>query len=110
MLSLFRPLYVAAAALLFLSTADAAEVWEAPAFSVPARDLQAAAAGVNRDTPTDVVVLLDERIYSFDEQHRVTVTSRMIYRVDSPDGVENWAASSAAWQPWYQAKDRKSVV
>jgi transglutaminase-like putative cysteine protease len=28
----------------------------------------------------------------------------MIYRVDSPDGVENWAASSASWQPWYQAQ------
>ncbi|HEX6636329.1 MAG TPA: DUF3857 domain-containing protein, partial [Steroidobacteraceae bacterium] len=83
--------------------AGAAEVWEAPAFSVSARDLQSAAAAVKRETPTDVVVLLDERIYSFDEQHRVTVTSRMIYRVDSPDGVENWAASSAAWQPWYQA-------
>ena len=30
--------------------------------------------------------------------------SRLIYRVDSPDGVENWAASSARWQPWHQAR------
>lgn len=103
MLSLSRHLYAAAAALFFIAPAGAAEVWDAPAFSVSARELQAAASALKRDKPTDVVVLLDERTYRFDEQHRVTVTSRMIYRVDSPAGVENWAASSAAWQPWYQA-------
>src|SRR5690349_20937075 len=108
MLSLCRHLRVrhlgaAAAVLLLTLPALAAEVWDAPAFAVPARELQAAATAVKRDKPADVVVLLDERIYRFDEQHRVSVTSRMIYRVDSPDGVENWAASSAAWQPWYQA-------
>ena len=82
---------------------EATEVWDAPAFSLSARDLQAAATAVKRDEPADVVVLLDERSYTFDDQHRVTVTSRMIYRVDSPAGVESWAASSAPWQPWYQA-------
>lgn len=108
MLSLCRHLRVrhfgaAVAALLLTLPALAAEVWDAPGFAVPARELLAAATAVKRDKPADVVVLLDERIYRFDEQHRVAVTSRMIYRVDSPDGVENWAASSAAWQPWYQA-------
>jgi transglutaminase-like putative cysteine protease len=77
---------------------------DAPAFSVPARELRQAAAAVKRERPTDVVVLLDERTFTFDEQHRVTSRSRMIYRVDSPAGVENWAASSAGWQPWYQAR------
>lgn len=103
MLRLVRTLLLVAAATA-LNPAGAAEPWLAPAFSVPARDLQTAAAAVERDTHSDVVVLLDERSYSFDEQHRITVTSRMIYRVDSPDGVTNWAASSAAWQPWYQAQ------
>ncbi len=82
----------------------AADLWEKPAFSIPARDLQEAASAVKRERPADVVVLLDERTYTFDDQHRVTATSRMIYRVDSPTGVENWAASSVAWQPWYQAR------
>jgi transglutaminase-like putative cysteine protease len=90
-------------ALLVTPHAGAAEVWEVPAFSASARELQQAAAAIKRERPADVVVLLDERRYVFDEQHRVTMTSRMIYRVDSPDGVENWAASSASWQPWYQA-------
>lgn len=108
MIRLARTLMLVAASTVLSLTlapaAGAAEAWEAPAFSLTARELQAAAAGIKRDTPSDVVVLLDERRYTFDEQHRITVTSRMIYRVDSPDGVQNWAASSAAWQPWYQAQ------
>src|SRR4051812_7879722 len=84
--------------------AHAAESWDAAPFAVPARELQQAAAGVTRERPTSVVVLLDERAFTFDEQHRVTRTSRMVYRVDSPEGVDRWAASSARWQPWHQAR------
>ena len=82
----------------------AAEAWDAPAFSVPARDLLQAATAVKRERPTAVVVLLDERSFVLDELHRLTTISRMIYRIDSPDGVERWASSTARWQPWHQAK------
>ncbi|HYJ40139.1 MAG TPA: DUF3857 domain-containing protein [Steroidobacteraceae bacterium] len=88
----------------FSLPAGAAEAWDAPAFSVPARDLLQAATAVKRERATAVVVLLDERTYVLDEQHRLTSISRLIYRVDSPDGVERWAASTAHWQPWHQAK------
>jgi hypothetical protein len=44
-------------------------------------------------------MLLDERSFVFDEQHRVTRTERMIYRVDSPDGVENWVRARASGSP-----------
>ena len=70
----------------------------------PRASCQQAATGVKRERATDVVVLLDERIFVLDEQHRLTRTTRMIYRVDSPDGVERWAASTAHWQPWHQAR------
>jgi len=63
-----------------------------------------AARAVQRVRPVDIVVLLDERIFVLDEQHRLTRTNRLVYRVDSPDGVELWAASSARWQPWHQAR------
>jgi transglutaminase-like putative cysteine protease/tetratricopeptide (TPR) repeat protein len=104
--------FVAAAATLLLAVQATAAMasggtWrDSPAFAVPTARLLEAAAGVKRERPTDVVILLDERIYELDEQHRVTVRSRMIYRVDSPAGVENWAASSASWQPWYQERPR----
>ena len=99
-----RRLVSGLAALLLSCAAHAAEVWDAPSFSTPARELQQSAAGIKRERAVDIVVLLDERIFVLDEQHRLTRTNRMIYRVDSPDGVERWAASSAHWQPWHQAR------
>jgi transglutaminase-like putative cysteine protease/tetratricopeptide (TPR) repeat protein len=100
------PFWISMAAVFAVSTlpAGAAEAWDAPAFSVPARDLLQAATAVKREHPTAVVVLLDERTFVLDEQHRLTSIARLIYRIDSPDGVERWAASTARWQPWHQSK------
>ncbi len=87
-----------------LPVAHATDAWDAPAFSVPAPQMLEAARDVRRARPVDIVVLLDERLFVLDDQHRLTRTSRLVYRVDSPDGVERWAASSARWQPWHQAR------
>ncbi|MEJ0086377.1 MAG: DUF3857 domain-containing protein [Pseudomonadota bacterium] len=99
-----RRLVPGLAALLLCTAAHAAEIWDAPSFTTPARELQQSAASIKRERAVDIVVMLDERIFILDEQHRLTRTNRMIYRVDSPDGVERWAASSAHWQPWHQAR------
>ncbi|MEO8064248.1 MAG: DUF3857 domain-containing protein [Pseudomonadota bacterium] len=99
-----RRLVSGLAALLLSAATHAAEIWDAPSFTTPARELQQTAAGIKRERAVDIVVLLDERTFVLDEQHRLTRTNRMIYRVDSPDGVERWAASSAHWQPWHQAR------
>lgn len=99
-----RSLAAAFFALLFTLSGSAAEVWDAPSFSLPARDLLEAGQAVRRERPVDIVVMLDERIFVLDDQHRLSRTNRLVYRVDSPDGVERWAASSARWQPWYQAR------
>src|SRR5688572_24827353 len=84
--------------------AHARETWDAPAFSAPAAQLLQAATAVKRERATDIVVLLDERSFVFDAQHRLTRTAHLVYRVDSPEGVTRWAASSARWQPWHQAR------
>ncbi len=86
------------------AAAGAAETWDAPSFSTPAAQLLQAASALKRERPADIVVLLDERSFVFDAQHRLTRTQRLIYRVDSPEGVARWAASSARWQPWHQAR------
>jgi transglutaminase-like putative cysteine protease len=82
----------------------ASDAWDSAPFAAPAAELLQAASGIKRERTTSVVVLLDERTFVLDEQHRLTRTSRLIYRVDSPEGVERWAASSAQWQPWHQAR------
>ncbi len=99
-----RTLLLALILLASLGAAHAADSWDGPPFSTPARELLQAASAIKRERPTDVVVLLDERSFVFDAQHRRDAHQRLIYRVDSPDGVENWAASSARWQPWHQAR------
>ena len=99
-----RLAFAAVAALFHFLPVGAAEVWDVPAFSAPAVQLLKAANAIKRERATDVVVLLDERTFVFDEQNRITRRSRMIYRVDSPSGVENWGASTVHWQPWHQAK------
>ena len=99
-----RPLLLALILLVSHGVAQAADAWDGAPFAVPAQELLQSASAIKRERPTDVVMLLDERTFVFDEQHRVTRTERMIYRVDSPDGVENWGASSAQWQPWHQAR------
>ena len=102
---MLRPLWLSTVLLAVLSLpVGAAEPWDEPAFSVPARDLLQAATTFKHERVTAVVVLLDERRFVLDEQHRLTTISRLIYRIDSPDGVERWAASTAHWQPWHQAK------
>jgi hypothetical protein len=109
MLKTVRVLLIAVPALLLYRASEAAgpvtaEVWDAPALSVPAAQLLQSATAIKRERPADIVVLLDERIFVFDDADRLTRTSHMIYRVDSPNGVEGWASSSAEWQPWHQAK------
>ncbi len=84
--------------------ARAAEAWDAPAFTTPTAALLQSAAAIKRERTTNVVVLLDERSFVLDEQQRLTRTYRLIYRVDTPEGVESWAASGAHWQPWHQQK------
>jgi len=103
MRTLRRTIYLTLTALT-LHTAHAADAWDAAAFATPARELLQAAAGVTHERPQPAVVLLDERTFVLDDQHRLTHTQRMIYRVDSPDGVERWAESSAQWQPWHQSR------
>ena len=100
----FRSLAAGLFALLVTLCGSAAEVGNAPSFSLSAKDLLQAGQAIERERPADIVVLLDERIFVLDDQHRLSRTSRLVYRVDSPDGVERWAASSARWQPWYQAR------
>lgn len=84
--------------------AAAVEPWDAPAFSVPATDLVAAAqqhTPVSQD-PSDV--LLYEVLFSLDDQNRWTERRRLIYRVVDEEELDNWAVLESQYSPWYQAK------
>ncbi len=78
--------------------------WEGAPFSATAAEIARAAAAVKTRKPADAVLLFDDRRIEFDSSGRETHTHRLVYRVDSPRGVEEWAQTVAYWQPWRQKR------
>ena len=76
--------------------------WEKTFFTAGAREVLASAQAVSSQGA--VVVLLDEGVFSFGSDGRVTSRYRLVYRILGQDGVKGWATVNAAWSPWYQEK------
>ncbi len=75
--------------------------WDQAGLSADPKAMLQAAQAV-QDQKGDVTVLLDERRFSIDEQGRVTRSMKLVFRVNTPDGVEEWSSTGTVWQPWYQ--------
>ena len=78
--------------------------WDAPHFSVPARDLyQAASTG---PVPENANILLfdDDESFSFDEAGRLTHVGHYIYKVLTSKGAESWDSLSVGWDPWHETR------
>jgi transglutaminase-like putative cysteine protease/tetratricopeptide (TPR) repeat protein len=90
----------------FAARADAATApppWETSAFA-PADGTLKAAAGVLPTADEPIVILFEEGSYSFDEQRRSTHRYRVVYRVLTPGGVDDWGSTGAGWSPWNEEK------
>ena len=53
---------------------------------------------------TNVVLLEDDEIFSFDEDGRMMHTGYFVYKVLTQKGAEGWDNFSIGWQPWRQAR------
>jgi transglutaminase-like putative cysteine protease/tetratricopeptide (TPR) repeat protein len=82
----------------------AQQPWEGAAFSAEPKLLLQAASAIPKERNADAVVLLDALHISVDESGRATQTYRLVYRVDTPNGVDHWAAVSYRYSPWFQAR------
>jgi Flp pilus assembly protein TadD len=78
--------------------------WDAAPFSAEPKALLAAAAAIPKEKNADVVVLRDEITVSIDATGRSKQVTRLVYRVDTASGVENWDSTSCRYSPWHQAK------
>jgi len=83
------------------SPAPASAFTGAP-FSESAADLNAASAAVPPSKEHDVQIMLEEGTYRFAADGTLAFQQRLIYRVDSADGVKSWAEISSQWDPWYE--------
>lgn len=97
--------FVASLCLLtFPSLARGAEQpWTGEPFSLdPKAALVAAQAAPAGEA--DLIVLLDEVRYTFDESGRATTSERLVFRVVDESAVEDWSTVETSWSPWYQER------
>lgn len=85
------------------SPAQAAEPWEGAPFAGDPAAIARAAAKVEAGKG-DVVVLLSDALYSYDEDGRETYIQRLLYRVVSARAHESWSAVEEDWAPWHQER------
>jgi tetratricopeptide (TPR) repeat protein/transglutaminase-like putative cysteine protease len=86
------------------SAAAAADApWEGAPFAADPGAIARAAAKVESDGD-DVVVLLMEASYGFDEAGRETFSQRLVYRILTANAHESWSTLEEGWEPWHQAR------
>jgi tetratricopeptide (TPR) repeat protein/transglutaminase-like putative cysteine protease len=80
-----------------------AEPWDAAPFTAAPAAI-ASAAKIESEDGEDVVVLLAEASYSYDEAGRETYVQRLVYRILTPGADESWSTVEEGWAPWHQAR------
>ncbi len=76
------------------------KVSDAPHFSMKPKALYAAASEVTPKDGTDVAVLDEEEVLTFDANGRYVHNSYMVYKVLTQKGVQGWDDISTSWQTW----------
>jgi tetratricopeptide (TPR) repeat protein len=84
------------------SPASAQNVLAGAPFTATAQELTAASSAVPSSHEYDVQVLFEDVSYHIASDGTLAYQHRMIYRLDSADGVKNWAEISMNWDPWYE--------
>ncbi len=82
----------------------AAAPWEGAPFTADAGAVALAAAKVKGEEDDDVVVLLMEVSYGYDEAGRETYSQRLVYRILNANAHESWSTVEEGWEPWHQAR------
>jgi hypothetical protein len=75
---------------------------DGPTFSAAPADIQAAAAPIKPRPFANVTVLFEQEHYSIDSFGKVTRAHRLLYRIETKAGVDEWSQTSIQWDPWYQ--------
>lgn len=82
--------------------AQSGSVFEGEAFSASAAALNAASAAAPADKQFPAIVLYAEASYRIAADGTLDYRHRVVYRVDSAEGVKGWAEISSNWDPWYE--------
>jgi hypothetical protein len=105
LLSLVVMLPVAALSVQFLQAQSVSlppSPFEGAVFSMSASAIRSASASVPSDNISDATVLYEETDYLFSTKGTLNFVHRIVYRIDTNNGVQGWAEASMEWDPWYQ--------
>lgn len=77
-----------------------AETFRGAPFSSTVEELRAVSSAMPADHEFEAQVLLGEGTYRIAEDGSHTYQYRLIFRVDSKEGVDDWSEMSMQWDPW----------
>jgi hypothetical protein len=78
--------------------------WEAQPFAGDPGEVLAAGRAATAGATADVVVLLEEGLYTFDEQGRCDYRYRLVYVVRTEAGARGWDSIDGVWAPWHEER------
>jgi tetratricopeptide (TPR) repeat protein/transglutaminase-like putative cysteine protease len=78
--------------------------WAAPDFSVDPKALYEAASAVPVPDGANVVELVEDESYTFDDAGRMAHVGRIVYKVLTQKGAEGWDSLAVGWEPWHEAR------
>jgi transglutaminase-like putative cysteine protease/tetratricopeptide (TPR) repeat protein len=96
--------FVLAIFALCASALPAQDVWSGPAFSADPESLRRAAAEIKPAKDAEATIFFSDFNIILDSAGKMTKTRRLVYRIETKEGVEDWAEVRGNWEPWYQAK------
>jgi len=82
----------------------AVDPWAAPNFSADPKALYEAASAVPVPDGANVVELVEDESYTFDDAGRMAHVGRIVYKVLTQKGAEGWDSLSVGWEPWHEAR------
>lgn len=72
------------------------------AFSATAEQLRSASSAVPVSPEFEAQILLEQGTYRVNDDGTLTYTHRLVYRVDTSQGVNDWSEVSMQWDPWFE--------
>ena len=88
----------------FVYSQQSVSPWDAPHFSMPARDLYRAISLVPVTENANVLLFDDDEQFTFDDAGRLTHVGHYIYKVLNSKGAEGWHSLSVGWDPWHETR------
>lgn len=83
---------------------DKPQPWDSVAFGATPQDVLTAADKIPTSKTDDSIVLLQEDHFTFDAQGKSVHTHRIVGKILTAGGVDQWKSLSAEYEPWHEQK------